>query len=332
MKRGTWLGVAVLSAAAFGLSGTFIKPLLDAGWSPGAGSITRTGIAAVVLAIPTWRALRGKWSAVREHWLAVLVFGAIGIAGTQTAYFTAVSRIPVGTALMIEYLSPIVLVVATAIWQRKFPAARVIAGALLAIGGLGLVLGLGGGAALDPVGVSAAFIAALVCAVYFQLSATVPVPPLALTGLGFVIATAVSGVLGVTGLVPVQIGDWTVSLAGTQLSAVVPLAVVVGIATVVAYSMEVTAASHIGARAASFIALTEVLFAIVAAAVVLGQLPGVMQLAGGALLVLGVVCVISLPAQHHSAVADQLVPRGDERRSGASAPSANPPTRPVHVV
>ncbi|MDH2445074.1 EamA family transporter [Amnibacterium sp. CER49] len=298
MSRVRWMLVAVLSALAFGMSGTFVKPVLDAGWSPGAGSIVRTGIGTLILAVPTIRALRGRWHLVARLWLPILLFGGIGIAGTQTAYFLAVSRIPVSTALMIEYLAPVLLVIATGVWLRRVPPVRVIAGALLAMAGLALVLDLGAGVALDPVGLTAAFVAAVVCAVYFQLSATLPLPPLALTGLGFAVATVVSAVLGVTGLVPVTVGGWTVELLGAHVSALVPLAVVVLIATALAYSIEVAAAAHVGARAASFLALTEVLFATAAAALVLGQLPGPMQAAGGVVLLAGVLLVVSAPTAH----------------------------------
>lgn len=298
MARSRWLGAAVLSALFFGMSGTFVKPVLDAGWSPGAGSIVRTGLGAVILAVPTVLGLRGRWHLVRRHWIALLVFGGVGIAGTQTAYFVAVSRIPVSTALMIEYLAPVLLVIATSVWLRRFPPVRVVAGTVAAMIGLALVLDLGAGVSVDPGGLAAAGVAAVVCAVCFQLSATLPLPPIALTGLGLAVATATSALLGALGVVPVLVGSWTVDLAGSTVSTLVPLAVVVLIATAAAYSVEVAAASRIGARPASFLALTEVLFATVVAAVVLGQIPGLLQVAGGAVLVAGVVLVISVRTEH----------------------------------
>jgi drug/metabolite transporter (DMT)-like permease len=298
MGRLRWMVVALLSAAAFGMSGTFVKPLFEAGWSPGAGSIVRTGVAGLVLAVPAARTLRGRWWLLRRHWLALLAFGGVGIAGTQIAYFTAVDRIPVGTALMIEYLAPVLLVLATAIRLRRPPQVPVLIGSVLAMTGLALVLDLGSGGALDPIGLAAALVAAVVCAVYFQLSATIPVPPLALAAVGFWIATAASALLGVIGLVPVTIGAPEVRLLGAAVPALVPLAVVVLVATVLAYALEVTAASRIGARATSFLALTEVLFASVAAAIVLGQVPGPMQLVGGLSLVAGVLLVVSAPTRH----------------------------------
>lgn len=302
MTRSRWMGVAVLSALFFGMSGTFIKPVLDAGWSAGAGSIVRTGLGALILAVPAWRGLRGRWYLVRRHWLGLLIFGGVGIAGTQSAYFFAVSRIPVSTALMIEYLAPVLLVVATGVWLRRFPPMRVLAGTLAAMVGLALVLGVGGGRGLDSGGVIAAAFAAVVCAVYFQLSATLPLPPIALIGLGFAIATVVSGLLGALGLVPIVVGSSSVELAGSSVSVIVPLAAVVLVATAAAYSVEVLAASRIGARAASFLALTEVLFASVAAAVVLSQFPGPAQIVGGLVLVGGVVLVISVRTEHRPPV------------------------------
>jgi hypothetical protein len=115
----------------------------------------------------------------------------------------------------------------------------------------------------------------------------------------------------------VRIGSWTVDLFGARVSALVPLAVVVLIATALAYTMEVAAAARIGPRPASFLALTEVLFATLTAGLVLGQIPGPLQVAGGVVLLLGVVLVVSVPAPHRVAVEDEARP-------------ANPPG--AHVV
>jgi drug/metabolite transporter (DMT)-like permease len=321
VTRFRWTLVAVLSALAFGMSGTFVKPVLDAGWSPGAGSMVRTGVGAILLAVPTWRAMRGRWSLLRRSWPGVLLFGGVGIAGTQTAYFLAVSRIPVSTALMIEYLAPVLLVIATGLRLRRWPPRRVIAGAILATAGLALVVDLGGGVSLDPVGLAAAATAAVVCAVYFQLSATLPIPPLALAGLGFGVATVVSASLGALGLLPITIGSWTVWLFGSPVSALVPLAVVVLVATALAYSLEVAAAARIGARAVSFLALCEVLFATVTAAVVLGQIPGPLQAVGGIGLIAGVLLVVSAPTAHTAPLPEAIgpaVPRSAAAHAGDS--------------
>jgi drug/metabolite transporter (DMT)-like permease len=63
------------------------------------------------------------------------------------------------------------------------------------------------------------------------------------------------------------------------------------VAAVVAYVAGILGARLLGAKVASFVGLTEVLFAALFAWWFLGQLPGAMQLAGGVLIIAGVALV-----------------------------------------
>jgi drug/metabolite transporter (DMT)-like permease len=63
------------------------------------------------------------------------------------------------------------------------------------------------------------------------------------------------------------------------------------LATVVAYVSGIVAARALGSKVASFVSLTEVLFAVIWAWLLLGELPGPIQLLGGLLIVGGVVLV-----------------------------------------
>ena len=58
-----------------------------------------------------------------------------------------------------------------------------------------------------------------------------------------------------------------------------------------AYVLGIVAVRRLGSTVASFVSLTEVLFAVLFAWLLLGQLPGAVQLLGGALIVAGVVAV-----------------------------------------
>ena len=73
---------------------------------------------------------------------------------------------------------------------------------------------------------------------------------------------------------------WWVSLGG-----------LVVLATVLAYVSGIVAARALGSKVASFVSLTEVLFAVIWAWLLLGELPGPIQLLGGLLIVGGVVLV-----------------------------------------
>ncbi len=104
------LVIAVIAAASFGTSGAFLKPMLESGWSPAAAVTFRALIGAVVLLPFTLVSLRGRWSALwRARW-RVLIMALIGVAATQLVYITAISLVPISTAVLIEYMAPLLLV------------------------------------------------------------------------------------------------------------------------------------------------------------------------------------------------------------------------------
>ena len=99
------LALAVLSAATFGTSGAFASALIDAGWSPAAAVLARLVTAALMLTIPAMIQLRGRWALLRRSAGKVAAYGLIAVAGCQFFYFNAIARMPVGVALLLEYLA-----------------------------------------------------------------------------------------------------------------------------------------------------------------------------------------------------------------------------------
>ncbi|MEJ5914543.1 EamA family transporter [Pseudokineococcus sp. 1T1Z-3] len=290
--RAVGLVVALLSALAFGTSGTLGKGLLESGWSPGAAVLARALVGALVLAVPAALALRGRWHLLRADAGTVVAFGVVAVAGCQLAYFTAVQTVDVAVALLVEYLAPALLVLLA--WARgRRPSPLVLVGTLAALGGLVLVLDVTGGAQVDLVGVGWALVAACGLAAYFLLSARpgAGLPPLALATGGLLVGAAVLALAGLVGLLPLTTSTADVALAGALAPwwvAVLALGVVAG---AVAYATGVAGARRLGSRTASFVGLTEVVFAVLVAWVLLGQLPVPVQLLGGALIVAGAVAV-----------------------------------------
>ena len=70
-----------------------------------------------------------------------------------------------------------------------------------------------------------------------------------------------------------------------------PLLWVILVSTALSYGLGVLASSRLGSRVASFVGLSEVLFAVLIAWFVLGEAPTLVQAIGGALIVAGVVLV-----------------------------------------
>ncbi|MET0496359.1 MAG: DMT family transporter [Actinoplanes sp.] len=290
---GTGLAFAVLSAISFGTSGAFIKPLLADGWSPTAAVTARTLTAGLLLLPIALVMLRGKWDALwRGRW-RILGMGAVGVAFTQLAYFAALRSIPVSTALLVEFLAPLILVGFAWATSRRTPQTVVLAGSVLAIGGLVLVIGPGALRPVDPVGLMLAFAAAVGCAIYFVIAARPGdgLPPVALAAAGLLVGGLLLGLLGLTGVLEFTATFGDLTLLGAVTPWWVPLLVVAVVGTALAYVSGITGSALLGSRLASFVGLLEVVFASVFAWILLGEALSPLQLVGGILILGGIAAV-----------------------------------------
>ncbi|GAA2850281.1 membrane protein [Actinoplanes cyaneus] len=301
------LAAAVISAASFGTSGAFIKPLLEAGWSP-AAAVTARALAAGLLLLPfVLLSLRGNWGALwRGRW-RLFGMGVIAVAFTQLTYFAAISRVPVSTALLVEYLAPLLLVLATWVVTRRLPRPAVLVGSVLAIGGLVLVIGPGALQAVDPAGLALAFGAAIGCAVYFVVAARPAdgLPPVALAGVGLLLGGLVLGLAGAAGVVPMTATFGDVPLLGAVVPWWVPLGVVAVFGTAVAYASGIFGSGRLGSRLASFVGLLEVVFASILAWIVVGERLSLLQMLGGALILAGIAAIPAEQPAEQPVVADE---------------------------
>lgn len=285
--------LALISAAAFGTAGAFGKSLLDTGWSPVAAVAVRVAIGALVLAVPALLAMGGKWHTLRRGWPAVLIFGVFGVGVAQVAFYQAVQYIPVGVALMLEYLG--ILLVVLWLWARhgQRPRMLTVIGVALAIAGLALVLDVFGVGSINVVGVLWGLFAATGLAAYFIVSGddSHDTPPLVIATAGLMLGTVALGAAGAVGLAAWEWNTSAVVLAGNAVPFWVSLVGMGVAAAAIAYGLGVIATRAIGSKMASFFGLTEVLFAVLFAWLLLGQLPGLIQVLGGAIILTGVIAV-----------------------------------------
>jgi drug/metabolite transporter (DMT)-like permease len=292
-SAGTGLALALLSAVTFATSGTFARSLIEAGWSAEAAVATRVGVAALVLAVPAVIALRGKWHVLRRNLGMVGVFGVLAVATAQACFFNAVQYLPIGVALLLEYLGIILVVGWMWVAHGQRPRKLTVAGSVAAVFGLVFVLDITGGAKLDAVGVLWGLGAAVGLAAYFVLSARGDneLPPVVLASGGMGVGAVVLVVLGLVGVLPLDATFGEVTFAGYRTSWLVPVLGLSLVAAVISYVAGIGAARILGARLSSFVGLTEVVFAVLIAWLVLDELPTAVQLLGGALIVAGVTLV-----------------------------------------
>ncbi|MET3960709.1 drug/metabolite transporter (DMT)-like permease [Marmoricola sp. OAE513] len=286
------LGFAVLSAASFGTSGALAAGLMDAGWSAAAAVAVRVSLAALVLLVPALSVLDGRWLLLREEWRTVVAYGLVAVAGCQLAYFNAVRHMEVGPALLIEYTAPVAVLLWAWVRHGQRPGWLTVAGSVLAAAGLVLVLDLVGGADVSPTGVLWSLGAMVGAAVYFILSAgESELPPLVLAAGGLVVGAVALAVAGLLGVLDFSATSRDVDYAGAVVPFWLPLVVLGIVSAAVAYVAGIAASRRLGSRLASFVALLEVVFALVFAWLLLRELPGAVQFAGAALVLAGVVVV-----------------------------------------
>lgn len=284
---------ALGAAVSFGMSGIFARGLIDAGWSPGAAVTVRMWVAALVLLAPTLISLRGRWGLVRRHAGMIVLYGLLAVTAAQLCYFQAVAVMDVGIALLIEYTAPIAVILWLWVRRGERPSRRSLGGAAIAFVGLVLMLDILTGAQVDVVGILFALGAMVGAATYFLLSgrADTGLPPLALAGLGLLIGATGLTIASAVGVLPFEWTTADVEYAVVTVPWFVPVLAMGVVATALAYVLGIASTRVLGSRLASFLALSEVVAAMVFSALMLGQVPGPAQATGGALVLAGVVIV-----------------------------------------
>ena len=285
---------ALLSAAAFGLSGSLARSLLDLGWSPAAVVAIRIGGAFLVLLVPCLVLLRRTRRPTPRQSAGVIGYGVAAIAMAQLCYFSAVQYLSVGVALLLEYLAPVLLIGYHWLRDRRRPTYPVLVGATIALVGLVFVLDLRDGLTLNPIGVLWGLGAAVGLAAYFILSEDAdgdPVHPLLLTTGGTGVGALVILAVAATGFLPMTAHTGTATLAGAEVAWWLPLLLLVTVSAVFAYLTGIIGVRRLGSSVASFVSLSEVIFAVVFAALLLAQRPSGFQMVGGLLILAGITVV-----------------------------------------
>ncbi|MFE9250663.1 DMT family transporter [Streptomyces sp. NPDC007088] len=287
--RGTGLGLALVSALAFGGSGVAAKPLIEAGLDPLHVVWLRVAGAALVMLPVAWR--HRALPRMRPALLAG--YGLLAVAGVQACYFAAISRIPVGVALLVEYLAPALVLGWVRFVQRR-PVTRAAAlGVVLAVGGLACVVEVWAGLSFDVLGLLPALGAACCQVGYFVLSdqgsdAGAGAPP----PLGVIAYGLLTGAVLLTFVARPWTMDWGVltgraDMDGTPVAAWLLLAWIVLLATVLAYVTGVVSVRRLSPQVAGVVACLEAVIATVLAWVLLGEHLSAPQLVGGTVVLVG---------------------------------------------
>jgi inner membrane transporter RhtA len=250
--------LVLLAIASVQVGSAIAKTLFD---DLGAAGVTvlRLGIAALILGLVTRPRVRG-WSAAA--WRAAALLGVV-MAGMNLLFYLALRTVPLGTAVTVEFLGPLLLAV---VQTRRLLD---LLWAALAAGGV-LLLGLDGGGSAPLGGLFLAFLAGLCWAGYIVLSARLGglVPG---TG-GLTVALAVGALLvlpfGAAGAGAVL--DHPELLLGATAVAL--------LSSVISYGLEINALRHMPTQVFGILMSLEPAAAAIAGLLVLRQRLGAVEI------------------------------------------------------
>ncbi|MDX6238014.1 MAG: hypothetical protein QOG10_2829 [Kribbellaceae bacterium] len=322
------LGFAVFSAITFGGSGPFAKALIGAGFSPEQAAWIRI-VGAAALLVPLALIFRGSTGlrTARASWPQLVLYGLTGIAGCQTLFFIAASRLPVGVAILLEFSGP-VLVVGWLKFGRKVPVPRSAAlGVAIALVGLACVVEIWSGLQLDLVGLLAGLGAAACQATYFVLidKLTGVADPLVMTAAGSVVGAVVLTAIAAPWTIPWHALTDTIAIGQRSAPGWIFAAWLIVISTVVAYLAGAAAVQRLAAAIGGAVAYVEVVAASLFAWILLDETLTRAQVIGGAIVLVGAFVAQSSVGK----VAPPEVPSPDAAISGSAV--VEPPARDLDL-
>jgi drug/metabolite transporter (DMT)-like permease len=232
----------------------------------------------------------------RRELVFFAVFGVAGLACVHFLYFTAITRLDIGIALVIQYIAPVLV----ALWARFFvhePVRRRLWVALaLALVGLSFVAELWNGGTLDGLGVAASLGAACAYALYILMaerSVQRGRDVYSLLAWGFAFAALFWTVVQPWWSFPGGVLDDDTSLLGRLADTTAPvwllIAYIVLFGTIIPFILMVTALRYIPATRATVVAMAEPVLAGLVAYIWLEEELEPAQIAGGMLVLTGIV-------------------------------------------
>jgi len=284
----------LLAALLFGANGSVIKVVLASGLSPTQVTQFRTLGAFLISGVILLIIDRTAFRLPRKQIAIMALLGIVGLALLQVTYAFAIQLLPVGIALLLEYLAVLlVALVAFFFFKEKVkPRIWVAVGCVLL--GLTIVAQIWA-STLNGLGVLMALAAAVTLAIYFlvgerQVVATSPLAVAFWTS-GFA-ALAWAPFSRWWEVDPAILGEH-VSLSGNLASVIVPLWIpllwLLVMGSFLPFLLSFAALGRLKATAGGIVASSEVIFAFIVAWLWLGEALSVLQLFGAAIVLAGII-------------------------------------------
>ncbi|MCU1448568.1 MAG: protein of unknown function transrane [Acidimicrobiales bacterium] len=270
------------AALSYGITVVIGRELAKARLPPADALGLRFGIAGVALVLLLAARRRPLLPAPGER-LRVVLFGAVGYAVESSFFYSGLARGTAAAVTLLFYSYPAVVTVADLVITRTRPAPAVVAALALAAGGAGVIAAGSGNVDISASGVAFSLAAAASFAVYLLAGDRLLHKTDSIT-IGAWVAVGASA-----SLLTFALGAGELHVPTERWDQLL----VYGGATASAFAFMFAALRRLGSQRTSVLLTLEAVFAIVLAAIFLGEGPGVLQAAGGA-GVLAAAVIISL--------------------------------------
>jgi drug/metabolite transporter (DMT)-like permease len=285
---------ALIAAVLFGVNGSVTRVIVDSGLDPAPLTLFRVGSTAIIAGVYLLIANRAAFRVTVRQLLALVMLGVVGVAMLQWTYAVAIGMLPVGITLLLEYMAVlIVAVVAWAVFKERVKA-RLWGAIGCVLVGLAVVARVWD-SDLNPTGVLFALAAATALAIYFLGGER-------LVGGSSAMAVAFWAMSSATVFWLLFSGWWNldpaiftepVSLQGNldaiELPLWVPLLWTMILGSFAPFFFSLLALRYLSATAAGIVATAEVIFAFLFAWLWLGEGLAGIQIAGAAVVLVGIV-------------------------------------------
>lgn len=284
----------LLAAFLFGANGSVSKVIIQAGFSAMQLTQMRVLGAAVISGLVLLVLDRRSFRLERRQWPVVIFLGVVGVAMLQVTYALAIALLPVGIALLLEYLAVLIVALVAFFFFKEKVRLRLWVAIGVVMMGLVIVAEIWA-STLNPTGVMWGLLAAITLAIYFLVGEKQlkTISPLALSFWTMSVATVFW--LPLSGWWQLEPSNFTTlaALGPEPDSAMVPLWVLltwnVVLGSFAPFLLSLSALKRLSATAAGIVATSEIAFAFVTAWLWLHEALSLLQAIGASIVLAGIV-------------------------------------------
>ena len=293
MKNRSLLGIifAIAGGIFWGFSGTcgefvFKNYGVDSTWLCSIRILT-AGLILLAISLIKYRPQLFALFKNKRDLLQMVLFGVFGLLMSQYCYLTAISYSNAGTATVLQYVGPVMIMIITCFAGKRLPRLAELVALVLAVGGTFLIATHGNPSSLsiNPKALFFGLLSALALVFYTMLPAkiipvygTIPVIGCGMTVGGIILL--------------VSVRPWTYDVE-VDLAGVAAIAALIVVGTVLAYTVYLMGVEYAGAVKASVACSVEPVAAAVFSALWIGNKFAVLDVVGFAAIISAVV-ILSL--------------------------------------